>query len=514
MKKLSLLIAGFVVLVMMGTGCKKDSGTQPSATAPVSFNINSVTQNGGLKADTIVCSSLTADYVMYKIIASNGTIYTGQIPVFYIGSVPWTNTIQLPVNTNGTAVQYSVDEFVVYSNNHTPNNPLDDVVLWATPHANALWSTYVTTPLDFTFTVKSGQKTDVKLDVVCFQPSYYSYFGFTYFTLNQLTVRQQWFFGDFCIKDASQYTGSDYTHQPNWVGTGYIDVPAIFKIEVWRNGVLQNTFTNDDVAHNYGDKVSVTYGDYANQVDPFTFKLYILVKQGTAFNFVLFNTWTFNDISNIATDATSHVTQFVLGSCYDPAHPPQLILGPYMNLPAQASYAIVGGYAPGSLGGYVDAQLTGIGSGYFISNGTYASNCADHQTTINVGQTYPMDVYSSLYPSLLPAFVQSQAGKWAKINWVYNHLNWYSNLQWYELQQLVWLYDNVTWDGSTDGGVPALTDTNYPTRASQMKADADNYGVNYVPPPGGYAAIIFVPQGTPGNATTAAIQTMFIQIDP
>jgi hypothetical protein len=90
----------------------------------------------------------------------------------------------------------------------------------------------------------------------------------------------------------------------------------------------------------------------------------------------------------------------------------------------------------------------------------------------------------------------------------------YPNLQWYELQQAIWEYDNVQWDGSTDGGVPALIDPNYPTRALQMVSDANTYGVNYVPPPGGYAAIVFVPHGTQGNATTAAIQTMFIMYDP
>jgi hypothetical protein len=516
MKKLSLFIAGFVVLLMMGTGCKKDSSQQAPAVQDVSFSINNVLQQGGLKStlnDTIVCTNLTPDFVSYKIIGPTGSVFTGTIPVFYIGNIPWTNTIQLPVLTATT--QYSVDEFIVYSNNNIPNNP-NPIVIWAAPHSSNVFAQYVTTPLDYTFNVASGQKSSVKIDVMCFQPSYYKYFGFTYFKLNQLTVRQQWFFGDFCIKDASQYTSSDYANQPNWVGTGYIDVPAIFKIEVWRGNpaVLQNTFTNDDAAHHYGDKVSVTYGDYANQVDPFIFKLYILVRQGTAFNFVLFNTWTFTDISNISTNTDTHVTEFILGSCYDPAHPPQLILPPYLNLPPTASYSFSAPWGPGTLGGYIDAVLTGIPAGYCISNGTYASNCGDHQTTINAGTNYNMDLYSSLYPTSLPTFVQNQTGKWSKINWLYNHQSMYPNLQWYELQQAIWEYDNVQWDGSTDGGVPALTDPNYPTRALQMVSDANTYGVNYVPPPGGYAAIVFVPHGTQGNATTAAIQTMFIMYDP
>jgi hypothetical protein len=125
-----------------------------------------------------------------------------------------------------------------------------------------------------------------------------------------------------------------------------------------------------------------------------------------------------------------------------------------------------------------------------------------------------MTLYSSLYPSLLPLFAQNQVGKWSKINWLYNHQNWYPNIKWYELQQVMWLYDETPWNGSADAGVPALNDPNFPSRALQMKADADANGVNYVPPTGGYAAVIFIPVNTPPNAPTAAIQTMFIMVDP
>jgi hypothetical protein len=499
MRKLLMLLATALMIFIM-PGCKKDQSSNSSlSTYDVQFNINSVTQNGNLKSaayDTIICDTgLLASYVVYKI--DGGPFDT--IPVFYVGNIPWTNTIKL------TAGQHVLDEFIVYSDNNTPSKS-DDIIIWATPHSGSAWAGYVTTPLNQTFTVVSDKKNSIKMDVVCFQPAAFTNFGFTYFSLNQIIIRQQWFFGDFCIKDASQYTGSDYTHQSNWVTTGYIDAPAIFRIDVLRNNVLQNSFTNDDAAHQWGGKVSVTYGDIKNQVDQFTFNLYILVRQGTAFNFVLFYTWTFNDISNIPR-GSDNVTDFILGSCYDPYNPPQLILAPYINLPPTADYTIGPQYAPGTLGMYVDAILSNVPAGYVFGNGMYASDCADHQTLINVGQLYHMTVYSSLYPSLLPPFAQSQAGKWAKINWVFNHLNYFPGYHWYDVQQLVWEYDAVAWNGQPDGGVPALT-----ALAQTMKTQADLLGVNYVPPPGGYAAVIFIEQGTP--PTTPNIQTMFIQYDP
>jgi len=493
LKKMCLMFA-IIMVAFFTTNCKKDqSSTNSASLGTLQFKINSVTQNGLKSAltDSVVCNdTLTPAYAVFKL--DNGPFDT--IPISLIGSYYWTNTIKL---SSGT---HTINEFLVYSSHH-----FGDVLLWATPHTGSPWAGYVTTPLNHQFTVTTDQKISTTIDVVCFQPSTYQDFGFTYFKLNPLVISQQWFFGDFCIFDASQYAGSDYTHQANWVNSGYIDAPAIFRIDVLRNGVLQNSFTNDDALHQYGNKVSVTYGHYIDQTDLFSFNLYILVRQGTQFNFVLFNTWSFTNVSNIP-KGSDHITDFILGSCYDPGNPPQLVLPTYLNIPTTATYTIGNTYAPGTLGGYVDATLTSIGNGYIITNTMYASNCADHQTNINIGQAYNMNVYSSLYPNLLPPFAQQDLGKWNKINWVYNHLSWYPGHHWYDIQQLVWLYDQVPWNGQAYDGVPALT-----PMAQQMYADANANGANYVPPIGGFAALIFIQVGTPPNMPE--IQTMFIQLN-
>ena len=228
------------------------------------------------------------------------------------------------------------------------------------------------------------------------------------------------------------------------------------------------------------------------------------MRQGTQFNYVLFDNWTFNDISDL-NQGTDGVIDFVLGSCYDPSNPPDYVFAPWMNLPVNATYTITG--FPATHGGYVDATLSNIPSGYEISNGVYASNCADHQTLIYVGTPYNMNIYSSLYPSLLPTF--AQGNKWNKINWLYNHLNYFPGYQWYDIQGAIWLLDNPVWDGGAEGGVPSLT-----TTMMTMKNNMDTYGSNYIPSPGGWAAIIFIPIGTLSNAPAPTIQTMIIKLDP
>lgn len=498
-----LIVMAIAIFLSLSTiSCKKDNGTAPQS--DVSFSVNSVL-NQGLKSssatanDTIICSDKTPDYIKVKIDALGFKVIT----VFPSANNKYfSNSIKL--NTGS----HTINEFLVYSNNNTPIDSTDDVLLSATPHTTTAFASYVTTPLTYNFNVATDQKTSTNVDVVCFTPQNFTKFGFEYFSLTEINIRQLWFFGDFCVKSKLDYLGSAYNQQTNWGNPNdpsYIDAPTIAKVEVYRNQVLQNTFANSD----QGEKISVTYGDIKNQVDVFELKLYILVKQGTQFNYVLFKSFSFNDVSNIP-QGNDGVIDYVLGNCYDPQSPPDLILAPYMNLPQTAKYTITAwnpSHVINGLQGYVDATLANIGSGYDIHNGTYASNCADHGATIIVGLDYNMDVYSSLYQEKLPVFAQSS--KWNKINWLFNNLDRYPNYHWYDIQGVIWLYDTNPWDGSATYGMPALT-----SLSSQMKADADVYGVNYVPSPSGWAAVIFVPMGTLHNAPTATIQTMFIQIDP
>ncbi len=170
----------------------------------------------------------------------------------------------------------------------------------------------------------------------------------------------------------------------------------------------------------------VTYPDVDNDVNQFRFELYIYVKIGNSFGYRHFHTWEFAD-DELIPAGDDNVVDFVLGNSN--ATTPDLLLPPYQNLPANCNYKITGAFAPGSLGGYVDAQITGFGNGYDFASGTFASWCADKDITINAGQDYPMDVYSSLYPDALPAFT-AYGEKWAKVNWLFNNSDLYPSSTW------------------------------------------------------------------------------------
>jgi len=486
MMKISLILLGLITVISI-TSCNKVKDSTPQqGNTELSFNILPGKSATGLKVSD--CFNTKANYVNVTI---DGALY--KIDVFYINNVPYTNTIKLAPGL------HVIQDFLMYNDNMTPSVPGDDYVMAAAVHTGALYSDLVTNLLNKNVTIEAFKKNVQTIDLVCYEEAHYSDFGFEYFTLDQTVIREQNFFGDFCIKNVADYAGSPYALQANGV---QLDMPALFKIELWQNGMLTQTYDNA-AWHGEGQPLKVTYADNLGQVDNYILKLFILVRQGTAFNYVHFYDWTFADAAAIPA-GTDGVVDFALGNCVPDA---DLVIPPWMNLPLTATYQITGNYAPGSKGGYVDATLTNIGTGYEFGNSTVASWCADHAVNITVGQVYNMDVYSSLYPTLLPAYAQSD--KWAKINWLMNHLDWFPGNHWYDIQGAMWLCDTPAWGGAAESGMPALT-----PMMTDMKTKMDLYGPAYKVPPGGWATVIFIPTGTSSSTHTPVLQTMFIKIDP
>jgi len=484
------ILALTLLIVLAIAGCHKyETGEQETNSQGISFSIAPGSNLGNLKStDTINCFSEQADYAIVQIDDSSY-----KVDVFYIGDMPFTTTLKLSTGT------HTLKEFTMWSDNNTPASLADDELLAAAPHSGSNFSAYVVTPLNIPFLIEPFAKVEFPIEVVCFEEDNYDDFGFQYFQINGVLLHEESFFGDLCAKNPDDYIGSLYEQQST--GLQY-DMPAIFKIEVWRNGTIQQTFSNE-TWHGEGEPLTVRYGDYVLQTDAFEFKLYILVRKGSWFDYVYFYSWFTTDDQKLP-QGSDGVVEFALGNCVPDA---DVILPPWINLPNTCTYKIIGAYAPGSKGGYVDAQLSNIPSGYELYNGVEASWCADHQTNISTGTTYNMSVYSSLYQNQLPAFAQSP--KWEKINWLMNHLDWYPGYQWYDVQGAIWLFDNPPWNGQAHSGVPALT-----PMMQQMHNDASNYGSGYKVLPGGWACIVFIPAGTPPNATNATVQTMFTKVDP
>ncbi len=482
MKRLALLT---VLIAAVLFGCKKEE-TAP-ATQDVVFTPQTMS-TGGLKSS----NSQTADYAKVVI---NGTAYFPQ--VFYLDGNTYTQSIKLPVGT------YTISEFMLMDDNNTPDDQSDDIILKATPMAGSTYADFVTNPLTFDFTVEAFKKAEVQIEVLNFEAASYDEFGFTWFNAQENTVREQLFFGDLCAKHPADYAGSLYENQSNGL---QIDMPAIFRIDVYQNGTFFKSYNNEyhaDGSGWYGEgaPLHVLYNDRDGETDNFEFKLYILVADGNSFSYKLFHTWTFSDDETI--DAGSDgVVDFVLGNCQ--VSDADLVLPPYMNLPETLTWKIL--HAPAQSGNaYIDAEVSNVPAGYDITNGVWDAFCGDYGTSISMGTTYSMDVYSSLYPDNIPSdqYPNTNTDNYDKVNWLINHLDNYPTHTWEDVQAFIWKM-TTNWDGSNEYLVGTWADRPV---AQTMYADAMANGAGYVPLPGQYAAVLLA-------GANDHIQFQFILVDP
>lgn len=481
MKKLIL------VLLAMGlfASCQKKSPQAASKTQAVTFGVTEV-EPGTLKSDkdTWICSNTIPDRVWVQI---DGVDYYAQLTT--VGGKLYTQSIQLSPGP------HTINLFVLYKETDgvTGVTGVDEIV-FGIPESGSDYAIYVNKSVEFPIEVASFEKTEVPVEVLCFHASVYKSFGYNWFAIDKVVVREQCFFGDFCTKHFKDYEGSDYAKQATGL---HIDMPAIFQIKVskkqsdslWIPLANGGVFTNDNEESGWGvgAPVCVQYPDNIGSVDSLKFELFILVKQGADFNFVLFHTWFIKDAEMIPAGSDG-VVDFELGNCNIGSA--DLQLPPYINLPAEATLKM-NNTIPSTtitkegLPGYFDIDLSDIGPGFDIANGKYPANCFRIKGGIN-NSTHPVTVKSSLYPELMGS--ETQKLPWDKANWLMNHLADYPGHTWSDVQQALWMLEDPAYNGdSTCEKKPApISDI-----GRKMVADANLLGRGFVPAPGDLVAVAF-----------------------
>jgi hypothetical protein len=511
------------LLIVLAAGlmfsCQKKDDTPQFQ--DVSFKAIELAPDAGLKS--------TADWICKSDVPTNaelvidGTTYNPEL--FELDGVLYTQALKLPVQ----AQQYCVTSFILYKEgNNVPGyqtNPAGDVVVFGTPLANSTYEPYITPAyrLPYCFTVTAFTKAELPIEVLCYLDADYDAFGFDWFAITEIVIREQCFFGDFCIKHTADYHGSNYTLQSTWPGdVPFWDAPAIIEIVVSKRTALNpetwtpveySPFTNNTANAGYGvgAPVCIQYPDNLSiPGETFKAELYILVKQGNAFNFVKFHEWTFVDDQMIvpAPPASDGVVDFVLGSCN--LSGTDLQLAPWQNLPVSASVEI---WNPGTTHNtYWDIRFHS-----YTPAGSYdlplmpptptaymAGWCGDAGTTINEG-TFNANLYSSLRTFGWPTGVPFTLQQIATVNWLMNHLNDYGfNIlgsdqggQAGPIQQAIWKLLNGTYNVTTPNPI-----------AVDMYNDAVGQ-TNFVPLPGGWAAVLIIKDNDPDK-----YQLVFVVVDP
>ena len=495
MKRLFLL-AG--VAAMIFSSCTQDlPEMDQNAPREVIFNTSG---DGLLKADGDC--SLEADYAIIQI---SDVVYTAA--TFVVNDVLYTQAIKLPPGT------YTLQEFVLWNDNDTPDDNSDDLIVSAAPHAGAPFADLVINALEYQFDVQSFLKVEIEVGTLCYEEFTHDEFGFVWFKPNITPIKAKWFFGDFCTKFFEDYTGSSYENQTHGL---QIDMPAIYEMEVWLNGELVSTFSNDTIIYKFGEApLPIEFVDYPETTEEYELKLNVLVKVGDQFEYKYFKSFFFTDDGDITTDigvgpGPDGVYDFVIGNCL--VTEADFSIAPHMNLPESGTMT-VRTHPSTDRDAYFEVKLGFTGTGYDIIAGDwYDSFCFDPDNGINM-TTYNVTIYSSLFPELMP-FSDMENLNWNALNWLANHFEQFSSLNytWEDVQHAVWKISDENHDTATPlGGVAASQTYGSGTLADKMSADAEQYGADYIPLPGGWAAVSFMPEG---STNTDHIQIIFIIVDP
>jgi hypothetical protein len=307
------ILSLIVILAIAVVSCQKDE--KETVPQDVSFGIDQVDQTG-LKNDTILCPTDEQGNLLLPTVAEIEVKDLGGnlIGIFYpelfvLNDKLYTQAIKLVPGS------YKITKFVLWTKNPVNFPPPDAKIVMATPNSGAAFAEYISPLylLDYEFTVDAFAKKEIKIEVLCFEPAKYTEFGFFWFQVQEIVVREVCFFGDICILNPEAYAGSIYAQ-----GGIMVDEEAAIRVIVKRNGVeVPNSPFDNLQIYGTGQVLCVQYPDYLRLQDTFTFELQVWVPSATPGIFVwqTYATYTTDDETPLTQLGTNGVVDFAIGDC-------------------------------------------------------------------------------------------------------------------------------------------------------------------------------------------------------
>jgi hypothetical protein len=166
----------------------------------------------------------------------------------------------------------------------------------------------VSLPIDFV--VAAFEKTEIRIEVLCFIDAAYEAFGYEWFEITIIELDQLCFFGDICL-NGEPFIPADF--EPGY-GTGLgIDIPAIMEIVVKKDGVQTAVYNN---ATDQSEPLCAAYyedPDVTGEV--YTFELYLWLPDGNGFSYQLYHTYTSTDGVLDVDIGDDFILDFFVGTC-------------------------------------------------------------------------------------------------------------------------------------------------------------------------------------------------------
>jgi hypothetical protein len=165
-----------------------------------------------------------------------------KLDVFRLMGQLYTKTIKLLVDDGST---FQVLKFGLYHDVGGDGDVTPDLLIMATPELGSDFAQYVDDPVGvvpdpnpdllepFTFTILGFQKIEVKIEVLCFLPALYQSFGFVWFEVTQIVIRELCFFTDICLNGDPWFPES-FVVPPYGPPVPGIDVVGAMRIWVYK----------------------------------------------------------------------------------------------------------------------------------------------------------------------------------------------------------------------------------------------------------------------------------------
>jgi hypothetical protein len=492
-----LLYVFMAVLLIGMVSCNKDL-PQPNPVengqGEIQFNIiqSSFSNFKDGNDETPECSSLTWSYAKFEL---GGVTYTSPIITMPGGDL-LTQVVKLDTGN------YQLTSFYVYNDNGTPNDDTDDVLVRAAPKPNSEYWSLMKNKLNLEIHIDAFKKISFEVDVLCYEDVYYEAFGFTWLDINDVKIEKLCLFGDVCTGKLSDFEGSDYENQENGL---QMDMPAIFLVELYKEGVLQRTFTNESW-HGEGECLEIHWANDMDLVEHFSLVLKVLLPYGNDFSYREVDSISFTDDALGLITGNDNVLDFTVGNCnIDGA---DYVYPAWINVPdpsVEFTMTLQNQVGASQYGTYIGYDFSGIPAGFDVWDGGWPGWCGDSITHITTGVDYTAHFVNSLQP--LPASFRWNQTQVSVLNWLINHLSDYFegiNLEDFTAysagyQPGDWrTIQNAIWGITNNASVMGLAQT--------MKSDANSNGVGYRPLPGEYAVIFIDVNNT--------VQLQIILVDP
>ena len=303
--KTRIFTVSLMLMAVVLFSCKKDK-EESASQQEVSFQANQIIPDGGLK------STNAFDVQCSETEPSNAHIVIGGVAydpsVYRVDGILYTQSIKLDAGS------YNVTEFFLYKDTGPAGYDNLDEIVMATPAEGSTYAVYTTPDLPHPFTVSAFTKTQVPMQVLCFEPNVYDEFGFNWFAIGEVVLREACFFGDICL-NGEPFVPADFNGSLYGSNVG-VDVPAIMNIIVKRGGVEvpNSPFTNEGALTS---PLCVQYPDNLNvDGEVFTFELQLWLPDGIGFSYQTYATYTATDDGAISTNpGADGVFDFVVGTC-------------------------------------------------------------------------------------------------------------------------------------------------------------------------------------------------------